>query len=95
MEIERPTKEQYTIKRLRKQLKATQERASRLEFEAGTRYLKSLAARWFTQYTIERDMRMKAESKAARLEQELLQAKRTSAHVALDAVRKLVEQEKA
>lgn len=91
----KPSKEEFIIKRLRKQLKRTQGQVQRLTTEAGTRFLKSQAAMFFSMLVAERAAHEKTKRQLSDSHRELQDAKRKNGEVTMDALRRLVEQAEA
>lgn len=91
----KPSKDEITIRRLRKQLKRTQERAARLSTEAGERYLKSIASVFVDRWKAEVAAHARTKNELSKVNTELRHAKAQSAGATLDAVRRLIEQERA
>lgn len=91
----KPSKEEFTIQRLRKQLKRTQARAERLMLEAGERFLKSRAAHYMDLWRAEKTAHAKTASKLSDTQRELKEAKLKNGAITLDVLWRLVEEAKA
>ncbi len=90
-EIKKPTKEEITIGRLKKRLNKANERAVRLEKEAGQRFLKSLASKYLNFYTKECEDHSRTKQKLYDLERKVRDGEHMSANKALEMIRTLLK----
>lgn len=91
----KPSKEEYLIKRLRKQLKRTQGQVRRLTTEAGTRYMKSQAAMFFSMLVEERAAHERTKKQLRDANQALHESTRKRSLISMEDLRSLVAQASA